>query len=348
MSEKTLIFYVKLDLFDLLCYYLIMIKAQILDTTLISHMNSLHTDEMSVFVMADGLFRGALFHGTRFVNQMRSQFNLGILETMVLAQGCIGAALMIPTMKGKEQLQFRYDTNGPAAGFSVEADSTGFVRGHLLQNPIPVDAPLESWDLSPFFGPGTLTITRLSSHSREPQRGTVEIKHKNIAKDLSWYFLQSEQIKTAFNISVQFDSKGTVIGAGGMFLQALPSVGGRRSKQMSDSFFEEKNGVFLPSEHLISKVEHAFSSCPSLGQWYSELGNNDDIIFGLFREFQPTIALVRSVNFNCPCSKDKYLDYIQNLSTAELDDIMNNGPDPLEVICHNCGSKYNISLGELQ
>lgn len=324
-----------------------MIKAEILNTDSISHMNSLHPDEMSVFVMADGLFRGALFHGTRFVNQMRAQFNLGILETMILAQGCIGAALMIPTMKGKEQLQFRYDTNGPAAGFSVEADSTGYVRGHLLQDQIPVSAPLDSWDLTPFFGPGTLTISRLSTNSKEPQRGTVEIKHKNIAQDLAWYFLQSEQTKTAFNISVKFDEKGNVVGAGGMYMQALPSVGGRRSKQIDDSFFENKNGVFLPSGHLIDKVEHAFTSCPSLGQWYDEKGNNDDIIFGLFREFVPTVALIRTISFNCPCSKDKYTSYIKNLPADELQDIKTNGPDPLEVVCHNCGSKYSISLGEL-
>lgn len=324
-----------------------MIKAQVLDTELITHMNSLHTDEMSVFVMAEGLFRGALFHGTRFVNQMRSQFNLGILETMVLAQGSIGAALMIPTMKGKEHLQFRYDTNGPAAGFSVEADSTGYVRGHLLQDSIPLDAPLETWDLAPFFGPGTLTVSRQNSQARESQRGSVEIKHKNIAKDLSWYFLQSEQINTAFNISVQFDQKGRVTGAGGMFLQTMPSVGGRRSKQIPDVFFEKKNGVYLPSEQLMDKVEHAFSACPSLGKWYSEQGNNDDIIFGLFREFEPTIALVRSIVFDCPCSKEKYIDYIRNLDSAELTDIKKEGPDPLEIICHNCGSVYHIPLGDI-
>lgn len=325
-----------------------MIKTQILDTELISHLNTLHPDEMSVFVMADGLFRGALFHGTQFVNQMRSQFNLGILETMVLAQGCLGAALMIPTMKGKEQLQFRYDTKGPATGFSVEADSSGYVRGHLFQDKIPVDKPLENWDLSPFFGKGTVSVSRFSQGAKEPHVGRVEIKYKNIAKDLSWYFLQSEQIKTAFNISVQFDKKGNVTGAGGMFLQALPSVGGKRTKENNSEFFEEKNGLFLPSDLLISKVEHAFSASPSLGQWYSEKGNNEDIIFGLFREFLPTIALVRPITFDCPCSKEMYCNYIKNLSKKELDDIKKNGPDPLEVICQNCGSKYNISLGELE
>ena len=63
-----------------------MIVKEISDKELSTFINSLYPDEMSVFVMAGGRFRGALFHGTRFVNQMRAQHNLGILETQVLGQ----------------------------------------------------------------------------------------------------------------------------------------------------------------------------------------------------------------------------------------------------------------------
>lgn len=55
-----------------------MIKAELTDKELLAHIDALPKDEMDVFVMADGRVRGALFHGTRFVNQMRAQYNLGI------------------------------------------------------------------------------------------------------------------------------------------------------------------------------------------------------------------------------------------------------------------------------
>ena len=45
-------------------------KAEITDSELVAQINSLAKDEMDVFVMADGRVRGALFHGTRFVNQI--------------------------------------------------------------------------------------------------------------------------------------------------------------------------------------------------------------------------------------------------------------------------------------
>ena len=146
-----------------------MITAEITDQHVLQHLDSIHKDGMSVFVMADGLYRGAFFHGTKFINQMRANHKLGILETLVLGQAYLSTALLIPTMKGRGRVSFRYDTNGPAAGFCTEADSAGTVRGYLLQDPIPITKPLDSWDLAPFFGPGTLTISRFNEGAKEPQ-----------------------------------------------------------------------------------------------------------------------------------------------------------------------------------
>ncbi|WP_294429623.1 Hsp33 family molecular chaperone HslO [uncultured Treponema sp.] len=319
-----------------------MIKAEITDSELLAHMDSIHKDEMTIFVMADGEFRGAFFNGTKLVNQMRAQHNLGILETMVLGQAMLCAALLIPMMKGREHITFRYDTNGPAAGFSVEADSTGYVRGFLFQNQIPVEKPLENWDLAPFFGDGTLTISRLGEGMKEPQIGTVEIMHKNIAKDLAWYFLQSEQIHTAFNTSIQFDEKGRVIGAGGMFLQKMPSEGGKRVKSNQNELSQ------LSEDELTQKVENAFKAMPSIGKWFSDGGDMEDVIYGLFREFEPKAVLNRDVIFDCPCSEENFIAHIKHLPAQELNDIIKNDPAPIEVVCHCCGSRYKIKKEQLK
>lgn len=326
-----------------------MIKAEIKDEELLKHLNEIEKDGMTVFVMADGLFRGAFYNGTKMVNQMRANHQLGILETMVLGQAELCAALMIPMMKGREHITFKYDTNGPAAGFSVEADSTGYVRGSLLQNCIPVEKPLESWDLSPFFGDGTVTVSRFSEGSKVPQTGTTEIKFRNIAKDLSWYFAQSEQINTAFNTSIQLDRQGRVIGAGALFLQAVPYSGGHavaggdrrvgRSAQTADS------GKMTDADYevLCQKVENAFRAMPSIGRWFAEKGSREDVIYGLFREFNPSAVLERDVVFDCPCSAQHFADSIKALGKNELDDIIKNDSDPIEVTCHNCGSVYKIT-----
>ena len=45
-----------------------MIKAEIKDLELKKHLDSLEEDKLSIFTLAEGRVRGALFHGTRFVN----------------------------------------------------------------------------------------------------------------------------------------------------------------------------------------------------------------------------------------------------------------------------------------
>ena len=107
-----------------------MIRAAIEDRELAEFLAALPADDMVHFTMADGRFRGAFFHGTHLVNQMRAQHSRlwqsaghssGILESYVLGQACLCASLLIPAvMKGREHVSWHYEVEGaPAKGFSV-------------------------------------------------------------------------------------------------------------------------------------------------------------------------------------------------------------------------------------
>lgn len=322
-----------------------MIKAEITDEKLIEHLNSLEEDSLRIFTMAEGRVRGALFHGSRFVNQIRAQHNLGILETYILGQASLCAALTIPMMKDMEHTVIRFEGSGSADGYSVEADSTGYVRGYLLNPKIPLDKPLESWDLKPFLGPGNITFSRVHKDDKYPQSSTVDVDGENVAKDFATYFATSEQIQTAFNSSIQFDKEGRVIGAGAMYIQIMPKTGGTAGVgSQLDSHAEETED----DEELLRKVENAFKACPSIGLLYSEKEvDSEDIILGLFREFKPLITMKRNIKFDCPCNEEYFLNHIRSLPKNQLDDIKANGPDPLEITCGNCGSVYHIDVSKI-
>ena len=322
-----------------------MIKAEINDIELKNHLDALEADKMRMFMMADGRVRGALFHGTRFVNQIRAQHKLGILETYILGQASMCAALTIPMMKDMEHTVIKYEGSGPADGYSVEADSTGYVRGYLYNDKIPVKQALDNWNLSPFLGPGNITFSRIHKDDKYPQSSTVDVDGDNIAKDFATYFAQSEQINTAFNSSIQFDKEGRVVGAGAMYLQIMPITGGTaKVGSQVDSHQEED----FDMEELLTKVENAFKACPSLGLLYSEKEvDSEDIILGLFREFNPVITLKRDIVYDCKCNEDYYLNYIKHLPKEQIEDMKKNGPDPLEIVCRNCGSVYKIPLSKI-
>jgi molecular chaperone Hsp33 len=303
-----------------------MITVPITDPALEERFMTMHPDGMSIFLLGKGELRGAFFHGTRFVNRLRAQHSLGLLETLVLGQAALSGALLIPTMKGHDRAIFRYDTNGPAAGFSVEANSEGYVRGFLLQDPIPVDKAPESWDLAPYFGDGTVTVIRFPEGAREPMTGSVPIRHRNIARDLAEYFLVSEQTQTAFNTGIQFDREGRVVGAGALYLQTMPGA----------------------DPELVAAAERAFAAMPSIGQWFAEGGDREDVIYGLFRGMDPSVVLEREILFDCPCSREGYASRLAGLDRKELADMAENGPDPIEIVCHNCGSAYQYPRDEIR
>lgn len=322
-----------------------MIKKIIEDKELSDYLETLEEDKMHIFTMADGRIRGALFHGTRFVNQLRVQHNLGILEAYILGHASLCAALTIPLCKDLEHTSIRFEGTGSADGYSVEADSTGYVRGYLFNEHIPLSKPLDNWDLKPFLGPGNITFSRVHQDDKYPQSSTVDVDGENIANDFASYFAKSEQINTAFNSSIQFDNKGRIIGAGAMFLQIMPQTGGNgKLGSQIDSHAENTDD----EDVLIQKVENAFKACPSLGLLFSEKEvDSEDIILGLFREFSPTILLKRDIVFDCKCNKDFYVSYLKRLPKSQYDDIKKNGPDPLEIVCRNCGSVYKIPVSEI-
>lgn len=323
-----------------------MIKAKIEDKELSAHLDSLEEDKLSIFTLANGRVRGAIFHGTRFVNQMRAQHNLGVLETYILGHACLCAALTIPMMKVMENVLIKYEGTGSAEGYSVEASSQGFVRGRIFNERIPVEKPLENWDLKPFLGIGNITFSRIHKDDKFPQSSTVDVESGNVSKDFAAYFAKSEQINTAFNSSILFDKKGRVIGAGATYIQIMPKTGGTaKFGAQIDSRLDETED----DEILLQKIENAFEACPSLGQIYSEKQvDSEDVVIGLFREFNPIIALKRDIKYDCPCNEEFFLNYLKNLPKNQLDDIKANGPNPLEIICHNCGSAYKISVDKIR
>lgn len=295
-----------------------MINKEITNLSLLKKISTKYHNEMSVFMLGGGQLRGAFFSATDFVNKLRLQHELGIPETLVLGHAAICAALLIPTMKGRDRIVFRCNTDGVLSGFCVEAFSEGFVRGYLLENPLPVCTPMKTLDLKPLFGKGTITVIRYPEGGKEPVTGIVEIKHKNIALDLSEYFLHSEQTQTGFNTGIQFDTDGDVIGGGGLYLQVMPNA----------------------ENDIIDAAEHAFASAPSLGKWFAEGGNTEDIIYGLFRNCKPEILINRQIKFYCPCTKENYFHKILSLPKEEIKDMYENGPDKIEISCLNCGSVY--------
>ena len=104
--------------------------------TLKEQLSASAKDRLYNFSLDNGTVRGAVVNGIRMVNEMRSNHELGILETLVLGRAYLGISLMSANLKGNDRIGMQIDCSGPIKGLQVEVNAFGEVRGFLKNIPI--------------------------------------------------------------------------------------------------------------------------------------------------------------------------------------------------------------------
>lgn len=282
-------------------------------------------DRMYHFVLGDGNVRGLALNGTQMVNEMRWNHELGVLETLVLGHAYMGVALMSGPLKGNDRLSLEIACSGPIKGLSVEGNAFGEMRGFLKAVPIAVPKPLESFDLSPFYGAGFLSVTKYLQDAKQPFTGTVMLENGNLAQDLVVYHIKSEQIPTAIALSVVFDQAGEVQGAGGLLLQALPGA----------------------APAVIDELEKRMAQMPPLGRIVQQSDFPQRWFADSFSDLEPRLLWQRSIAFMCHCSVEKTRAMLMLLPVTDLADMAHNGPFPVEITCRHCNTIYAFDQAEL-
>jgi molecular chaperone Hsp33 len=283
-------------------------------------------DKLYTFILEKGSIRGVVLNGTRMVNEMRWNHELGILETLMLGHGYLATALMSANLKGNDRVKLQIECSGPVKGMIVEANAFGEIRGFLKQVPIPIDRPPKDFNLSPYFGAGFLSVTRILEDGKHPFTGKVMMENGSVAKDLTLYHYQSEQIPTAYALSITFDRDGEVTGAGGLFLQVLPGA----------------------QEKILDELEEKISKMPSLGDVVNNEAFPDQWLIAQLGQFQPKLLDRRGIEFMCHCSRHNVGRMLTMLSRDELEDMAQHGPFPVQIRCHHCNTLYDFNQKQLE
>ncbi|MDD3815293.1 MAG: Hsp33 family molecular chaperone HslO [Desulfocapsaceae bacterium] len=279
---------------------------------------------IQTFLLADKSIRGVILDGTLLVQEMQNRHELGALETLILGQAMLVTALMASLLKGQDGIGLRIDCTGPVKGLVTEATAKGEVRGYLKQVPIPLLRPLDSFEsihnLNPYWQDGLLTISHYLEGSRQPFNGNIALQSGNIASEVTHYYQISEQLPTAMNVTVFLDIEGKVAGAGGLLLQSMPGT----------------------SDKLFTTLEQKTKNLPSLGK---ALARGQKISPWLHKQFAPfhlDILGEHPVHFYCRCDALRIRRLLLHLPLADLEEMRDNGPFPVQVSCHFCNKEYHF------
>ena len=153
----------------------------------------------------------------------------------------------------------------------------------------------------------------------------MELLYGNIAKDLAYYYLTSEQNPAAFNLSVKFDREGNVTGSGGLFLQVMPGV----------------------KESDVDRLEALVSMLPSIGTAFAEGDDPEELVRKSFKSLDPQFLGSHRIEFMCRCNQERLETILTALPKEDLDDMIQKGPFPLEVKCQYCNTPYLFSKQDL-
>ena len=247
------------------------------------------------------------------------------VTTAALGRTMAAASMLGQTLKDpKASVTIRINGGGPAGTIIAVSDSGGNPRGYV-QQPL-VDLPKKpngKLDVGGAVGTdGMLTVIR-DLNMKEPYVGSVRLVSGEIAEDLTAYFYESEQTRTAVALGVLVGTDQSVLSAGGYIVQLMPDA---------------------PDE-AAEALERNIADTGAVTTVLTE-GGADALVRRVLHGFSPRILDRIPVQYKCYCTRERVLEAVSGIGEEELNDIRAKG-EMVEVTCQFCDVIYKISPGEL-
>ena len=279
-------------------------------------------------VMSDYIIRGmAANNQIRFfacnstdtVEKARITHGTSPVVTNALGRLLTGGVLMGAMCKNDtDTLTIRIQCQGPIQGMLITADSKGNVKGYVSEPEVMLPAK----DVAKAIDLGVMSVIK-DIGLKEPYVGQTHLVSSEIAEDLTYYFVTSEQIPSSVALGVLLNDDATVSHAGGFIIQLMPFA---EDKLIDDLEERLKNFSFTA---LLEKGKSV-----------------EEIINTLFDGYDVTLTDQMPCAYCCDCSKDRVEKAVISMGKAEIASMIEDN-EPIEVVCDFCHTKYTFSPDEL-
>jgi molecular chaperone Hsp33 len=242
-----------------------------------------------------------------------------------LGRALTGGLLMGALLKRGQRIALKFEGNGPLKRVVVEADNEGTARGFVAVPEADVPGKDGKLDVSGLLGnQGTLTVAK-DLGLKEPYRGIVKLHTGEIAEDIAYYFLESEQIPSAVGLGVFVEPEGTVSAAGGFLIQTIPPV----------------------EDGLVDRIIKNIQEIPFLTHMIREGKTPEDMLARIFSDIPYHVPGKRELSFRCTCSKERVEKALIALGSDELQKFIAEHEET-DVTCEYCRTSYRFVRKELE
>lgn len=260
------------------------------------------------------------------VETARQYHNTSPVATAALGRLLTGGVMMGSMMKGeRDLLTLQIKGDGPLGGITVTADSQGHAKGYVNHPEVLIHANAKGkLDVSGAIGNGMLQVIK-DMGLKEPYVGSCQLQTGEIAEDLTYYFVISEQVPSSVGLGVLMEKDNTVRQAGGFLIQLMP---------------------FTPDE-IIDKLEQKLAGVNSVTSMLDAGRTPEEILEELLGEFGLEINEKKEISYQCDCSRQRIEKALISIGKKDIQEMIDDGK-PIEVNCHFCNKNYEFGIEELK
>jgi molecular chaperone Hsp33 len=286
-------------------------------------------------LLEKGRARVVAVTATAAVHEMARLHGIVGLPAIALGRTAVAGLLLATLTKDEEQVTLQVLGDGPLGGVTVDARSSGRVRGFVKRPAAltwdPATAGSSRIAIGQAVGTqGVVTVIRDLGMAQN-YSGQVALHSGEIEEEVERYLNTSEQIDSVLRCEVLVDESGTIMAAAGLLVQTLPQAHGAE--------IVEHVRETLPAPMFWSALRDAAARGPldpvAIAQ--SALGPT---------AWSLDVLEQREVSFFCPCSRARAEATLALLRPEDLQQMILD-TNEAEVTCNFCGSRYRFDEVEL-
>lgn len=241
----------------------------------------------------------------------------------LFAEGLAAGALLGALQKrDTDRVNLQIECDGPVAGFLVDADAAGNLRGYVKRPEVHFPGDPARGVRAALGGAGHLTVLRPMADGSY-YRSTVQLEAFDLAEDLRRWFATSEQVATALDLGVRADGDEPLGDVVGLLVQRLPDGDERAIEEARARIAQGALPAALAGDPRPQAVIAAV-----LGDGFELLADME-------------------VAWRCGCGHDRARTAVSALGVAGIDEVL--AAERRAVIdCQFCRKRYVIEEAELR
>ena len=264
-------------------------------------------------ISSSGTIRAIAITATEVTKVLTERHQLAPAGSKAIAESMIAGLLLSSYCKSGEKINLNIQGSGWCHQAIIDANADAEIRGYVLER------PQSEVNLARGIGPwgiGLLSVLRTKFEEAKPYIGTVPLLTGHLAKDLTFYWLQSEQVNSAVGIEVFMEGDRVVL-AEGFLIQAMPGA--------------TDTDIQFIEDHL--KKLHHFDSNSSLR------GSPTHLLSYLLENQSFSVIEEKNLTLKCPCTLDRVKRSLMLVGDQELQSMIDENKN-FEIDCDFCSEHY--------